>query len=179
MNNNNSKNKQKKSQEQIWKEKLQSGDKETFKQAIKEIREFGNIKILPALIENYSQQTNPAFKKELSSLLSDIKRQEAAQILFQYIMDQNYSHIKKDLLSILWQSRLDYSQFVPQLIEIFINEPLDMAFEAFTVIEYIEKPIDKTVARQNIEKLKNSLRTIDEKKKFLLVDLVNMLKKWT
>ncbi len=179
MDNKNTKNKQKKSQEQIWKEKLQSGDIETFKEAIKEIREFGNIKILPTLIENFSQQTDITKKKELTSLLSDIKHQEAAQILFQYILDKNYSHIKKDLLSILWQSRLDYSQFVPQLIEIFINEPLDMAFEAFTVIEYIEKPIDKNIAQQNIDKLKNSLRTIDEKKKFLLVDLVNKLKKWT
>ncbi len=172
-------NKQKKSQEQIWNEKLSSKDNETVKQTIKEIRELGNIKILPSLIEKFSNEADTEIKKELAKLLSDIKRKDAAEIFFQYVMDENYKHIKKELLSILWQSRLDYSPFINELINIFINEPFEIAFEAFTVIEYNDYPIDQHVAEQNIEKLKYSLRTIDEKKKFLLVDLVNLLKKWT
>ncbi len=178
MQNQENKKKQKKSQEQIWSEKLDSGDQDTVKEAIKEIREFGNIKILPVLIEKYSKNTDSFLRKELEKLLSDIKHKEAAGIMFQYVLNPGYSHIKKDLLTILWQSRLDFSPYVAELVEIFINEPFEMAFEAFTVLEYIENPIDRQVAKESIERLKQSLSTIDEKKKFLLVDLVNMLKKW-
>ena len=175
----NSAKKKKKTQEQIWTEKLNSKDSDTVKETIKEIRDFGNIKIIPQLVENFSKQKDPELKKELSKLLSDIKHKEAAGILFDYVLNPDYQHIKKDLLSILWQSRLGFSPFVPQLVDIFINEPLDLAFEAFTVLEYIDKPIDSQIAQQNIDKLKDSLRTIDEHKKYLVIDLVNLLKKWT
>ena len=172
------KNKKKKTQEQIWTERLSSPNEEVVKETIKEIRDFGNIKILPAVIERFAVEKNESIRKELGKLLMDIKRKEAVDIMFPYVKDDKYRHIRKELLSILWQTRMDFSPYISDLVDLFLSEPFDVAFEAFTVIEYIEQPVDKQIAQENIDKLKLNIQTIDESKKFLLVDLVNLLKRW-
>ncbi len=172
------KSKKKKTQEQIWTERLSSPNQEVVRETIKEIRDFGNIKILPAVIERFASEKNEGVKNELAKLLMDIKRKEAVGIIFSYVQNDQYCHIRKDLLSILWQSRMNLSSYINELVDLFISEPFDVAFEAFTVIEYIEQPVDKQIAQENIDKLKLHIQTIDESKKFLLVDLVNLLKRW-
>ncbi len=171
-------NKKKKSQEQIWKERLSSPNQEVVRETIKEIRDFGNIKILPFIIEKYASEKDELVKKELFKLLTDIKYSQAGEIIFSYIRDDNFKSIRKDLLSVLWQSAIDFAGYLPDLVDIFINEPFDIAFEAFTVIEYIDRPVDKAIASQNIDKLKEALPDMDEQKKFLSVDLVDVLKRW-
>ncbi len=172
------KNKKKKTQEQIWTERLASPSEEVVKETIKEIRDYGNTKILPVVIEKFATEKNNVIKKELAKLLMDVKRSEAVDIIFSYVRNDDYKHIRKELLSILWQSSMDFSPYIGELVDLFIKEPFDVAFEAFTVIEYITRPVDKNKAQENIDKLKMHIQTIDESKKFLLVDLVNLLKRW-
>ncbi len=171
-------NKKKKTQEQIWTERLSSPNEEVVKDTIKEIRDYGNVKILYAIIERYASEKNEDIKKELGKLLMDIKHSDAVGLIFSYIKDNKYLHIRKDLISFLWQSRLDLSPYVSDLVDLFLSEPFEIAFEAFTAIEYMEKSVDKNVAKENIDKLKNQIMTVDESKKYLLVDLISLLKRW-
>jgi hypothetical protein len=168
----------KKTQEQIWTEKLKSSDEQEFTQAIKEIRQFGSVKMLPVLIESYGSMADGERKKKIFSLLTDIKHHEAADIIFSYVQNPSYEHIQKDLLSLLWQSRLDFSAYAEQLVDMFITKPFALAFEAFTALEYMEHDVEPQIAVRCIRKLKQSLATIDEQKRFLLVDLVHILEKW-
>ena len=172
-------NKKKKSQEQIWQERLSSPNQEIVKETIKEIRDYGNVKILPVVIDKYAHEENKEIKNEVAKLLMDIKRQQAGEIIFSFVRNENYKNIRKELLSVLWQSSIDFSAYLDELVDLFLSEPFDVAFEAFTVVEYISVPVDKDVAKRNIDKLKQNIQNIEEQKKFLLVDLVDLLKRWT
>ena len=170
--------KKKKTQEQIWTERLSSPNEEVVRDTIKEIRDYGNVKILPAIIEKYSREENNNIRKELYKLLMDVKRKEAVDIIFMYIKNDSFKNIRRELLSILWQTRMDFSPYVGDLVELFITEPFEIAFEAFTVIEYLDYAVDKQIAQENIDKLKKHIQTIEQSKKFLLVDLVKLLERW-
>ncbi len=173
----NKENKKKKTQEQIWTENLASDDKQKVKDTIKEIRDFGNLAILPTLVDKFAQEQDAEIRKEIEKLLTDIKDKRAAEMLFAYVNDDKYKHIKRDLIGILWQSRLDFSPYLEQLIDIFITDPFDVAFEAFTTIEYFDKAIEPALAEACIAKLKNNMDKMEQQRKFLMVDLVNMLQK--
>ena len=171
-------NKKKKIQEQVWKQRLNSPNQEVIIDTVKEIRDYGNVRILPEIIEKYANENNNLIKKELAKFLIDIKHKSAREIIFSYIMNDDYKHIRKDLLSFLWQSRLDYSKYLNELVDLFLSEPFDTAFEVFTVIEYLSLTKHKEIIEKSIYKLKQSLEIIDEKKKILLIDLVDLLKRW-
>ena len=93
-----------------------------------------------------------------------------------FIADNEFHSIRGDLLSLCWQTSLDFSEFFEDFIEIFIKSGLKNSFEAFTVIEYFED-LDKKIIRKNIDKLQQRIDEIGIDKKDLLVDLVNILRK--
>jgi hypothetical protein len=80
------------------------------------------------------------------------------------------------VISSLWQSRLDFSQWLDIFVEIMFDEELYTAIEAITLIE---NSLEKLDENQKTE-LRNSIRDRiilckDETRKFLILDMLNNL----
>lgn len=160
----------------IWKNALFSGDFDLIRQALSEIAEFGNTTILADVIQIYKGYVGTSIENEIFDFLINIKQNSAKKIFIDHIKNNEFSRIKSKLLSVLWQSSLDYSDYADFFVDIFINDSFENAFEALTILQnsnYITPENLHTL----IDKLQMSVGSIADEKKELLVDLVNILRK--
>lgn len=169
-------NQPKKSQEELWKEILLSSDNDAIIKLIEVLREKGSAKILPDIFRAYKKHKGSKIEKYIYSFLIDLKCKEAPDLIFNFILDKEFKSIKRDLLTLCWQINLDFSDFFDNFIDIFIECDLQIAFEAFTAMEYLEN-VDTKVIQKGIDKLQLSIDKIGIDKKELYVELVNILKK--
>lgn len=165
-----------KSKEELIKKALYSYDEATIIQTLEFIRENGNSKILPDLIRVYKGYQNSKLGQKIYTVLGDVKFSEAAPVIIDAIDDKELYSIRKDLLALTWMTRLDFSKYLEKFIDWFLQFDLSDALEAFTAIEYMNFiNIDLATVEKLISRLKESVSTIDEDKKELLVDLVHLL----
>lgn len=167
----------KKTQEDYWRDVLYSSDLESIKELLMYLRAEGNIKILPDIINIYKGYKKTNLGDYLYSFLCDIKCKDAANLIIDYINKKEFSEIRKELVSLCWQTGLDFANHFIFFVDLFIKTDLKTAFEAFTAIEYIELEKNDPVINIAIDKLQLSIDEIAVDKKELLVDLVNVIRK--
>lgn len=155
--------------------KLHSNSIDEVLFALKELRNTGNKDLIPTVIELLATHKSKKVKKQVSELLFDLKYQDAAPFIIDAINLDDYKNIREQLLSVCWQSRLDFSDYLEVFIHYFIAGSFKEAFEAFTVIDSMDSKIEEKQIKESIDKLKNELGSIDENKKELLVELVHVL----
>ncbi len=167
--------KKNKKREDLWREILYSSDTENIKKLLDILRENGNTQILPDIIKLYKGYKGTELGKFIYNFLSDLKSKDAPQIFVSFIKDNEYRNIREDLVTLCWQTGLDFSDFLDDFIDLFINSELKTAFDAFTVIEYFENTTPQD-AEKAIEKLQLNIDKISADKKELLVELVQLLR---
>jgi hypothetical protein len=162
-------------QDKLIIKKLQSINEEEVLFAIKELRNTGNKNLIPTVIELLANHKSEKVKKKLTELLYDLKYQAAAPFIIEAIQSNDFKNIRELLLSACWQSRLDFSEYIPVFIKMFIEGNFNEAFEAFTVIDSMDAKIEKKIASESINMLKKEISNIAQNKKELLVELVHIL----
>jgi len=166
----------KKTQFEIWRELLYSSDNKVIEETLEALRKDGNVNILPDIFNIYIGFKDTDFGVTIFNFLTDLKNVDAIEIIMNFIFDIKYVSIRKELVSLCWQTSLDFSNYFDKFIYIFITYDLPIAFEAFTVIEYFENNIKIEKLEKGIFDLQQSISTISSDKKELLVDLVNILR---
>lgn len=143
--------------------------------AINKLRNTGNKNLIPYLIDMLATHKSTKVKESIIALLYDLKYQSAVEAIIKAIKSDKYAHILEELLSICWQSSLDFSKYIDVLTEKFIRGNFKVSFEAITAIESIESKIDGELAKNSIAALKNEINNIEENKKELLIELVHII----
>lgn len=116
-------------------QKLKSSQKHIILEGIQELRMDGKTNELIPLIDLLNNTNDPEIKSHASSLLFEIKNQQAADILVDSIKNKGYNSVKKILISACWQSGLDFSGHLVFFAELVRVNDFENAFEAFTVVE--------------------------------------------
>ena len=142
---------------------------------INKLRNTGSKEIVPSLIDLMSSSKSDEVKKSVLGLLYDIKYQTAVVEIINAISSDKYLNIRTELLTVCWQSSLDFSNYIDVLTDIFIKGNFIESFEAFTAIESIEEKLDSELAKKSIANLKSVISTIDDNKKELLAELVHVI----
>lgn len=164
-----------KKQEDIWREVLYSSDNESIIQLLGVLRDKGNNEILPDILKLYNGYKGTKIGTIIYEFLIDLKDKEAVPVIMKFIKDKEFLSIKRDLLTLCWQTGLDFSDYLSDFTDIFIKCDLKTSFEAFTAIEYIENAERQTI-KDNIKKLQISIDDVVVGNRELLVDLVNVLR---
>ena len=168
----------KKKQEDLWRDVIYSSDSKAIDKLLNHLRNDGNTTILPDIFNIYKINKSNSVGNSIYEFLCDLKSSEAIPIILEYIKNPEYSDIKKELLTLTWQTSLDFSLYLDYFIDIFIRADLQSAFEAFTAIEYFEYDVKSfPMIDAAIDKLQLNVEDISIDKKELLVDLVNILRK--
>ena len=115
--------------------KIQSGEPELLTEAVKEIKENGDLSIAQMLLEHLGEIRDPRTMTVLANLLADIKENAFREVLIRQLQSTDQPSVKTELLRIVWESSLDYSVYLPVFLELLQNEDFKVAFEASTVIE--------------------------------------------
>lgn len=115
--------------------KISSGEAELITEAVKEIKENGDLTIAQALLQNLEHIQDLHTVTIIANLLADIKENSFREILIQQIQATTQLSIKSELLRIVWESSLDYSAYLEIFLKILQEDDFSIAFEASTVIE--------------------------------------------
>jgi hypothetical protein len=155
--------------------KLNSGNSNLIFEALKEIRENGTISIIPHLFDLINENTSDIIKKDIIRLICDIKEQNAASLLIDAIATRKFGEDTSDVIAIFWQSRLDFSNYLPVFIRIFIKEDYQTSLEAFTVVENSMGNMSVEVQQECMDILKKGEGSITLLKKPLYEELIKVI----
>ncbi len=156
--------------------KLNSSNYLLVLEALREIKESGTINIIPYLLDLINENTPDIIKKDILRLICDIKEQSAAPVLVDAISKRNFGDDTSDVVAAFWQSRLDFSNYLPTFIKIFIKEDYQTALEAFSVVEGSVSKMTVKMQQQCIDILKTAEDSISSVKKPLFYELIKVVK---
>ena len=154
---------------------LKSGNRRAILTTLKEVRAGGNVKILPGLFELLLDLEDDQIIGEITSLLNDLKNQEAASVLAEAIGNPDYEKISTMLVAACWQNGLSYRNYMETFVEVAITGDYTTAIEAFTVIEEAACDLEQGQREKLMMTLKSRIHQVDSQKKPLLMELVKVI----
>ncbi len=114
---------------------LRSGNRAVIISTLRELRNSGNVSVLPELFELLAGQEDEQIAGEICNLLNDLKDQKAAGLLAAAIENPDYRSVSTCLVAACWQNGLAYGEHIETFVEVVLTGPYQAAIEAFTVIE--------------------------------------------
>lgn len=143
--------------------------------ALDEIKTKGNVAYLPLLFGILKSNPEEQVEKEILGILGTIKTQDAVPVMAEALQSDEFRPIRKKLTTACWQNGLDYKNYLQVFIELVINEDWETGFEAFTVIENMEKFPEQDVIDRSVLQIKDALVEASGKKKYFLQEILFLI----
>jgi len=154
---------------------LKSMSDEQLISLIQDFRENGELFIINPLLDLIYTNISLTLHEAILEFISDIKDQNAVDIIVSVIQKNMGDKNTTGLLSSCWQSNLDFSKHLPIFIDILCNSDYQASFEAFTIIENSVGDIDKKNLDLYITSIESKLKGTPVEKKSLLTETIVML----
>jgi hypothetical protein len=155
---------------------LFSAKSETVISALKTLKEKGNVHYLPLLFDLLKSSPEENIEEEIKKILGNLKVREAAPVLVEALQQQKYIGIRKPLTTACWQNGLDFKDHLGVFVDLVIEEDFETGFEAFTVIESMEKYPEGEVITEVTDQIYEALKSADEQKKYFLHEILHMIR---
>lgn len=153
---------------------LRSKNTTLILEALNFIKQEGNEDILEDVILLLNTTKETKVRDEIIKILEHLKEQSCAPILVKSIENPDNKEILSLLVSSCWKNGLDYSDSAEIFTDLFIRAEFQLAFDAFTVIDNMEE-IGNQSADACIFRLKNSVEDIQDDKKALYFELIQLI----
>ena len=156
---------------------LRSNDLRTARAAITKIKKEGRLEDIPEIIQALKIQERSEIRKELHRLLCDIQISGIQPFIIEAIKYPENEQILAELLSVCWESKQDFSQYLEVFVTAFINANYLASIEAFTIIEKIFMDFNYTNIQllETIKIIKKSYPDFKKNKKDLALVLLDSL----
>ena len=143
--------------------------------AINSIKEKGNKLYIPMLFDLLNSNPEKEITDEINKLLSTVKDKETVESFIDAVGDEKYKSIRKEILTTCWQNGLDFSNYLPVLVDIVINDEWENAFEAFTIIDNLESLPEQKTVDKTIMKIEAVMEKTTEQKAYFLNEILTKL----
>lgn len=121
---------------------LKSDSKVKVLSALKILETIGDKTILSTLIEVLYKKDAPLSKAVLE-LIANIQDQEIAEDLVDFIRKENDPIIRHQLLTTIWNSKLDFSEYLAEFVCLASEGDFMQALECLTIIENLSGPFEE------------------------------------
>lgn len=155
---------------------LFSAKTETAIAALNTLKKEGNANYLPLLFDLLKSEPEQNVEDEIKKILGSLKVREAAPILVEALQESKYKNIRKSLATACWQNGLDFKEHLPVFVNLVIEEDFETGFEAFTVIESMEKYPEGEVITEVTDQIHRSLGNANEQKKYFLHEILTLIR---
>ncbi len=144
----------------------------TFLHGVKENYEFF---IIEPLLELLMTERSLLLKKHIVEFISNAKEKDVASFLVKHLKE-NFPHKNVgDMLTICWQSRLDFSGSLDVFFDILVAGDYQTSIEAFTVIENAMMNLTREEIEQRLDWLKSCSHRVISNKHSLIHEMENLL----
>jgi hypothetical protein len=137
--------------------KLDSKEPKDIITAIKSLKVSGDKTVIEPLVRLYSTTKNNAIKNEISDLLNTLKSTESPQEVVKCLSNLKYDSARTMLLSSIWNSNLDYTLYLDEIVKAAIRGDMMDAMECLTIIENMEGTLDEQKIMDPLIDLKSYL----------------------
>jgi len=168
--------KQQKEKDQI--SRLKSGNTSAIIATIKEIRNSGNVAVLPYIFDLLANEPEEAVYTQVVSFLNDLKDKEAVPYLVSAIRDPENKDILKELVGACWQNNLDYHESLDLFIKLILTDSYEVSIEAFTVIENSIGSISDSSRSKYLNTIQKGLPGVEAEKQPLIRELIRMIEQF-
>jgi len=148
--------------------------------AVQAMKMHGNETVIEALVKELSSTKHEELKEEIIELLNNTKSSLVPAKIIACLENKKYANCRQILLASIWNSGLDYREFLPQILTATLEGDIMDALECVTIVENFEGvPEDEELNEALVilgnylsEQKKESSPKID-----LLIELGAMLKR--
>ena len=156
-------------------EAIRSNNRTAILATLSDLRSGGHVSILHELLNLLLISEDEEIRSGITSLLNDLKEQEAAEILAKSIADPGFLDIQTILVAACWQNGLVYGEYISTFVDVVISGNYITAIEAFTVIEEAIGEVEEKQRKKLVTKLKASISELDNEKQALIAELVKVI----
>jgi hypothetical protein len=107
-------------------------------EAVEALHTHGNETIIEPLLDTWATTKSEALKFEIGELLNNAKSSKVPKQIMACLVNKKYAAQKQMLLSSIWNSGLDYHNYISDLVAIACESELMEVFEVETIIENLE-----------------------------------------
>ncbi|MFV0366083.1 MAG: HEAT repeat domain-containing protein [Mangrovibacterium sp.] len=154
---------------------LQSDNTKEVLQAIELLAIEGKSTYLPLLINLLHSSIDADVVSAITSMLGQLKQQDAVPYLVEAIADENYHDIREELLTVCWENGLSYAVHIDVFIDIMITADFMSAFEAHTLITNMWGKITAEQRAEEEQKIADALLDMNTEKAVLLEEVKDFL----
>jgi hypothetical protein len=142
---------------------LNSGNENKMSAALKALQTNGDVSVLRPISSLLMQPLSEKMQHEVLEFLSTLNDSGAADVMIEVIKDPEFISVRRELLSTLWNSKLDYSYYLPEFVAIAVEGDFMEALECLTIIENLEGPFEERHILESQLHLKDYLEDTDPK----------------
>lgn len=122
---------------------LQSGNENKISTSLKALQSNGDLSVLEPIAALLMTRLTEKNKQEVLEFLSTLNVSEAVDTMMGIVKNEDLLQIRQQVLSTLWNSKLDYSYYLPDFVEIAVDGDFMEALECLTIIENMEGPFEE------------------------------------
>lgn len=138
-------------------ESLQSNQTSQVLQALEELAKEGDASFLPAIFQTLNNTTDQQVDDAITSLLMQIKHQDAVPYLIEALQDDGLIDIRENLISACWENGLDYKEYLSVFVDLLISGSFMEAFDVVTVITSMSGSIAVEKCQKEVEKIQQAM----------------------
>lgn len=158
---------------------LATDDSKKLSKAIKALESHGDPSVIKPLSEKLLSGVSEKNQKEILELFSSFKDTSVTAEMVDVIEDEHFLPIRQLLLSTVWNTKVDFSNYLDEFVLIATEGNFMETLECLTIIENMEGPfMEENVLEAQLH-LKNYMEqpgAKDEQKAQLLSEIALLLK---
>ncbi len=144
---------------------------------LKELRSMGDGRYIEPLVDAFTHTKHDSIKDSIYALLLDLKDESALEPLIACIQNERYKEVRTQLLSVLWQSNLDASSYLVELIEMAVSFDYLDCIEIMTIIDTFEGSYSEEELMNSIYDLDDAIMEEESAKSDLLSEIKSIVNK--
>lgn len=122
---------------------LNSGNEIKVSSALKALQVNGDASVLGPVADLLLGDLSTKNRTEVLEFLSTLNDSTTIDTMIDIVKNHKYSRIKQELLSTMWNNKLDYSYYLPEFVEMACEGNFMEALECLTIIENLEGPFEE------------------------------------
>lgn len=122
---------------------LKSGVASKISSALKSLQVNGNISVIRPIVELLKTNVSHQIETEILNFLGDLKVSQASEEIIAILKDEYFIEQRQQVLSTIWNCKVDYSEYIAEFIEIACEGNFMEAFECLTILENLEGPFEE------------------------------------
>ena len=141
---------------------LKSNDEVFALKAIEKVKKGGDASYINELLVALNETTEVGIENAISQLLFDLKDKEAVEEIVNQLVNPAYDDIQVIMLSACWQSGMDLSHRLPDLVTVVSTGSYMECLEVLTIVENWEGIPNQEMLDLEIIRLKSFLTESDK-----------------